>query len=141
MAPVIGQLRKTSGIEATLCVTAQHREMLDQVLGLFQLVPDYDLDIMSPGQDLSDVTATILTKLRDLFKDYKPDRILVHGDTNTCLSASLAQRPVWRIIANCPAHVPPDLAMASSSCARYLTASSMPIVNGHDMMLQSFATP
>jgi len=90
MAPVIGQLRKTSGIEATLCVTAQHREMLDQVLGLFQLVPDYDLDIMSPGQDLSDVTATILTKLRDLFKDYKPDRILVHGDTNTCLSASLA---------------------------------------------------
>ena len=90
MAPLIKQLQQTTGIEATLCVTAQHREMLDQVLSLFQLVPDYDLNIMNPSQDLSDVTATILIKLRDLFRQYKPDRIFVHGDTNTCLSTSLA---------------------------------------------------
>ncbi len=90
MAPVYFALKNTSGVEVALCVTGQHREMLDQVLELFELVPDYDLNVMSHGQDLTDVTATILSGLRDLFKQHRPNRILVHGDTNTCLSASLA---------------------------------------------------
>lgn len=90
MAPVYFALKNNPGVDVSLCVTGQHREMLDQVLELFELVPDYDLNVMSHGQDLTDVTAAILTGLRDLFGRCRPDRILVHGDTNTCLSASLA---------------------------------------------------
>lgn len=90
MAPLILALQRQSSIKVSLCSTGQHREMLARVWDLFKLTPDFDLDIMQPGQDLTDVTTSILKALRELFKGYKPDRILVHGDTNTTLSASLA---------------------------------------------------
>jgi UDP-N-acetylglucosamine 2-epimerase (non-hydrolysing) len=76
--------------ETTICVTAQHREMLDQVLGIFDIKPDIDLNIMKHGQDLSDVTSLILTGMRDLFSEYRPDLVLVHGDTTTTLAAAMA---------------------------------------------------
>lgn len=73
-----------------VCVTAQHREMLDQVLRLFEIQPDYDLDIMRPGQGLTEITCRILEGLKPVLEEFKPDVILVHGDTTTTLSASLA---------------------------------------------------
>lgn len=91
MAPVIRELQKhPQAFESRVCVTAQHRSMLDQVLSLFSLVPDYDLDIMKPGQDLFDVTASVLLRLRDVLVAEKPDLVLVHGDTTTSMAASLA---------------------------------------------------
>ena len=71
-------------------MTAQHREMLDQVLGIFEVVPDYDLDIMSPNQDLSDITSRVLLGLREILKASAPDWLFVHGDTTTTLAASLS---------------------------------------------------
>jgi len=90
MAPVVLGLQKAEGIESLVCVTAQHREMLDQVLELFEIKPDYDLNIMKPGQDLYDVTANALLGMRDVLRECKPDLVLVHGDTTTCFTASLA---------------------------------------------------
>lgn len=90
MAPLVVGLKKQSAVEVKLCVTGQHRQMLDQVLELFELTPDYDLDIMKQGQDLTDVTTAVLTGLRNLFVHYKPDRIFVHGDTNTTFSTAIA---------------------------------------------------
>jgi len=90
MAPLADLLSKDSDIEHRLCVTAQHREMLDQVLKLFDIVPDYDLDIMSHGQTLFDVTAQVLQGLAPILDEFQPDLIVVHGDTSTTLSASLA---------------------------------------------------
>jgi UDP-N-acetylglucosamine 2-epimerase (non-hydrolysing) len=90
MAPVVLGLKKQEGIESVVCVTAQHRQMLDQVLDLFGISPDYDLDLMSPGQDLFDITSKSLLGLRDVFRKDKPDLVLVHGDTTTCFSAALA---------------------------------------------------
>lgn len=91
MAPVIRELQKhPDKFECRVCVTGQHRSMLDQVLSLFSLVPDYDLDIMKPGQDLFDVTANVLLRLRDILATDKPDLVLVHGDTTTSMAASLA---------------------------------------------------
>ena len=90
MAPLVVALQQKKGAVVKLCVTGQHRQMLDQVLELFQLSPDYDLDIMKKGQDLTDVTTAVLTGLRNLFKEYKPDRVFVHGDTNTTFSTSIA---------------------------------------------------
>ncbi|OON38545.1 UDP-N-acetylglucosamine 2-epimerase [Izhakiella australiensis] len=90
MAPLVHQLAQDTDIESRLCVTAQHREMLDQVLSLFSLKPDYDLNIMRPGQDLTDITGRILDGMRDVLKDFQPDVVLVHGDTTTTLAASLA---------------------------------------------------
>lgn len=90
MAPLVLALAEHSQIEAKLCVTAQHREMLDQVLELFKIKPDYDLNIMKTGQDLYDITSKILLGLRDVIDDFQPDWILVHGDTTTTLAASLA---------------------------------------------------
>lgn len=90
MAPLAIQLSNTPGIEAKLCVTAQHREMLDQVLDLFELKPDFDLDIMKPGQDLTDVTCNILKGLKPILAEFEPDVVLVHGDTATTFAASLA---------------------------------------------------
>ncbi|TAG22786.1 MAG: UDP-N-acetylglucosamine 2-epimerase (non-hydrolyzing) [Cytophagia bacterium] len=89
MAVLVKQLQQSS-LEHKLCVTGQHRQMLDQVLALFEISPDFDLNIMQAGQDLTDVTCRILTGLRELFKTYQPDIILVHGDTTTCMAASLA---------------------------------------------------
>ena len=84
------KLQDTSGLESRLCITAQHREMLDQVLELFQLSPDYDLDIMQSRQDLTDISCNVLQGLREVLNDFRPDRLLVHGDTTTTLFASLA---------------------------------------------------
>lgn len=90
MAPLVGALKKHAGIEAKVCVTAQHREMLDQVLELFAIIPEYDLNIMKPGQSLSDLTSNILLGLEPILKEFKPHLVLVHGDTSTTLSTSLA---------------------------------------------------
>jgi len=91
MAPVVKEFEKYRDKFSTkVCVTAQHREMLDQVLSIFDIVPDYDLDIMKPNQDLYDVTSRILLKLRDIYSEVKPDAVLVHGDTTTTFAASLA---------------------------------------------------
>ncbi|WJD71547.1 UDP-N-acetylglucosamine 2-epimerase (non-hydrolyzing) [Pseudomonas asiatica] len=90
MAPLAMALAEDSRFEAKVCVTGQHREMLDQVLELFSLQPDYDLNVMRPGQDLTDVTTAILQGLKKVFCEFKPDIILVHGDTATTFAASLA---------------------------------------------------
>ncbi|WP_394210647.1 non-hydrolyzing UDP-N-acetylglucosamine 2-epimerase [Enterovibrio calviensis] len=90
MAPLVHALQRDIRFESKVCVTAQHREMLDQVLDLFEINPDYDLDIMKEGQTLNQVTARILTELKPVLQDFKPDVVLVHGDTATTFSASLA---------------------------------------------------
>ena len=90
MAMVVKNLASNTNIDAKVCVTAQHREMLDQVLNLFEIKPDYDLDIMTKQQDLYDVTSRILLGLRDILKQEQPDVVLVHGDTTTTLATSLA---------------------------------------------------
>ncbi|MCF1432178.1 MAG: UDP-N-acetylglucosamine 2-epimerase (non-hydrolyzing) [Shewanella sp.] len=90
MAPVVKAFNKHENVDARVCVTGQHREMLDQVLALFDITPDYDLDIMKPGQDLTDVTTAILDGLKPVFADFKPHRILVHGDTATSFAATLS---------------------------------------------------
>lgn len=90
MAPLVKKLKEEPGIEALLCVTAQHREMLDQVMDLFELVPDYDLNIMKQNQTISQITSNVLMGLEEVFKKEKPDIILVHGDTTTTFAASLA---------------------------------------------------
>ena len=90
MAPLALQLAADDRFDAKVCVTGQHREMLDQVLELFELKPDYDLNIMKPGQDLTDVTAGILAGLKPVLAEFMPDVVLVHGDTATTFAASLA---------------------------------------------------
>lgn len=90
MAPIVNLLKSNNQIESRVCVTAQHREMLDQVLDLFNIRPDYDLNIMRDSQTLSNITTVILTKLSDILNKFKPDYVLVHGDTTTAFAASLA---------------------------------------------------
>ena len=91
MAPLVKEFQKdTANFKTIVCVTGQHREMLDQVLKIFEITPDYDLNIMKQGQDLYDVTARVLTGMRDVFKECKPDVVLVHGDTTTSTAAALA---------------------------------------------------
>jgi len=90
LAPLVHALSQDAAFESKVCVTAQHREMLDQVLRLFEITPDYDLDIMKPGQGLTEITCRILAGLKPVLDDFKPDVVLVHGDTTTPLSASLA---------------------------------------------------
>lgn len=90
MAPVVSALQAHPTLDAQVVVTAQHRQMLDQVLEIFGIVPDADLDIMQPGQTLPDLTARIMQKLTPVFEDLKPDMVLVHGDTSTTLSTALA---------------------------------------------------
>ncbi|WP_323588662.1 non-hydrolyzing UDP-N-acetylglucosamine 2-epimerase [Aliarcobacter butzleri] len=90
MAPLVKSFEKERTIESKVCVTGQHREMLDQVLEIFDIEPDFDLNIMKDGQDLYDITSRVLIGLRDVFCEFKPDIVLVHGDTTTCISASLA---------------------------------------------------
>ncbi|MDM5088199.1 UDP-N-acetylglucosamine 2-epimerase (non-hydrolyzing) [Aeromonas bestiarum] len=90
MAPIVKAFQANRKIDVRVCVTGQHREMLDQVLNLFEIEPEYDLNIMKPGQDLTDVTTAILQGLRPVFAEFKPDRILVHGDTATSFAATLA---------------------------------------------------
>lgn len=91
MAPVVKELQKHPDLfEIKVCVTAQHRQMLDQVLDLFDIRPDYDLDIMKPGQSLTDVTCNVLQGLAPVLEEFQPDVMLVHGDTTTTMAASLA---------------------------------------------------
>lgn len=90
MAPVYEALKATPGFDVRVAVTAQHREMLDQVLRLFGIAPDYDLNVMKPGQGLTEITAAVLAGLKPVLENYAPDLLLVHGDTTTTLSASLA---------------------------------------------------
>jgi UDP-N-acetylglucosamine 2-epimerase (non-hydrolysing) len=90
MAPLVHKLASDDRFEAKVCVTAQHREMLDQVLELFEIQPDYDLNLMKPGQDLTDITCGILHGLKPILAEFKPDYVLVHGDTATTFSTTLA---------------------------------------------------
>lgn len=109
MAPLVKELQKQKErIETVVCVTGQHREMLDQVLVIFDIKPDYDLNIMKRGQDLYDVTARVLTGMREVLKEIKPDIVLVHGDTTTSTAAALAafyqQIPVGHVEAGLRTH-------------------------------------
>lgn len=90
MAPLVKAFEKDNSIISKVCVTAQHREMLDQVLEMFDITPDYDLNIMKPGQDLFDVTSNVLLGMKKVLNDFNPDVVLVHGDTTTTSSTSLA---------------------------------------------------
>lgn len=91
MAPLVKEFQKhPAGFETIVCTTGQHREMLDQVLSLFDIVPHHDLNIMQPGQDLYDITARVLVGLRDVLKEVRPDMVFVHGDTTTSMAAALA---------------------------------------------------
>lgn len=90
MAPLVKAFENETSIESRICVTAQHREMLDQVLELFDIKPDYDLNLMKPGQDLYDITSNVLLGLKNVLCDFKPDIVLVHGDTTTTSAASLS---------------------------------------------------
>ena len=109
MAPLVKEFQKhPREIETIVCVTGQHREMLDQVLHIFDIQPDYDLNIMKQGQDLYDVTARVLTGMRDVLKESRPDLVLVHGDTTTSTASALAafyqQIPVGHIEAGLRTH-------------------------------------
>lgn len=90
MAPLVTELASRDALESRVCVTAQHRQMLDQVLAAFDIRPDHDLNLMRAGQDLTDVTCNVLTGLRQVLREWRPDAVLVHGDTTTTLAASLA---------------------------------------------------
>ena len=90
MAPVVKELESRDGISSIVCVTAQHRNMLDQVLEIFKIKPDYDLNIMKPGQTLSYITAAVLEGIEEVMEKEKPDLVLVHGDTTTAMAAALA---------------------------------------------------
>ena len=109
MAPLVKEFQKyPQKIETIVCVTGQHREMLDQVLQIFEICPDYDLNIMRQGQDLYDVTARVLTGMRDVLEEVKPDVVLVHGDTTTSTASALAafyqQIPVGHVEAGLRTH-------------------------------------
>ena len=109
MAPLVKELQKhPESFETVVCVTGQHRQMLDQVLQLFDITPDYDLNIMKQGQDLYDVTSRVLLGMRDVLKDVKPDVVLVHGDTTTSTAAALGafyqQIPVGHVEAGLRTH-------------------------------------
>jgi len=90
MCPLVNELKCRKGIETVVCVTGQHRQMLDQVLTAFDVVPDFDLSIMKPGQTLFDITANILTSIKSVLEEAKPDVVLVHGDTSTTFVTALA---------------------------------------------------
>ena len=90
MAPLVKELARREEFDSLVCVTAQHRQMLDQVLDAFSITPDYDLDIMKPGQTLSDITARVLKGLEEIIQKERPDMVLVHGDTTTTFAGALA---------------------------------------------------
>ena len=109
MAPLVKEFQKNhEHFQTIVCVTGQHRQMLDQVLELFEITPDYDLDIMKTGQDLYDVTSRVLVGMRDVLKEAQPDVVLVHGDTTTSTAAALAafyqQIPVGHVEAGLRTH-------------------------------------
>ena len=90
MAPLVKAFKNKNNFDTRVCVTAQHRQMLDQVLEIFEIVPEYDLNIMKAGQDLYDITANVLIGMKSILVDFNPDIVLVHGDTTTTLASSLA---------------------------------------------------
>jgi len=90
MAPLVKVLQAQPAFDVKVCVTAQHRHMLDQVLNLFEIQPDFDLNLMKPGQDLYDITSGVLLGLKSVLNQWRPDAVLVHGDTSTTFAASLA---------------------------------------------------
>ena len=90
MAPLVKEFKNNTNFETKVCVTAQHREMLDQVLEFFDITPDYDMNLMKPGQNLYSLTATIITELKPILEDFKPDYVYVHGDTTTTMASSIA---------------------------------------------------
>lgn len=109
MCPLVKELQKhPADFRTVVCVTGQHREMLDQVLDIFEVAPDYDLNIMKQGQDLYDVTSRVLLGMREVLKESKPDIVLVHGDTTTSTAAALAsfyqQIPVGHVEAGLRTH-------------------------------------
>ena len=109
MAPLVKELEKNADdFKTIVCVTGQHRQMLDQVLQLFEITPDYDLNIMQQGQDLYDVTSRVLLGMRDVLREVQPDIVLVHGDTTTSTAAALAafyqQIPVGHVEAGLRTH-------------------------------------
>lgn len=90
MCPLIIELKKRKNIETIVCVTGQHRQMLDQVLSTFNVIPDYDLSVMLPGQTLFEITVNILTRIKDVLENVRPNVCLVHGDTSTTFATALA---------------------------------------------------
>lgn len=108
MAPVVKELESRSGIESVVCVTAQHRDMLDQVLEIFQIKPDYDLDIMKPNQTLSHITSAVINGVEEVLIKEKPNLVLVHGDTTTAFASAIAafyqQIPVGHVEAGLRTH-------------------------------------
>ena len=102
MCPLVNELKKRQSIETIVCVTGQHRQMLDQVLEAFSVVPDYDLSIMKDKQTLFDVTVNILERIKTVLEEVKPDVVLVHGDTSTTFVTALAcfylQIPVGHVL-------------------------------------------
>ena len=109
MCPLVKEFQKrTDEFDAIVCVTGQHREMLDQVLKIFEVTPDYDLNIMKQGQDLTDITTRVLIGMRNIFKEMRPDVVLVHGDTTTSTAAAMAafyaQIPVGHVEAGLRTH-------------------------------------
>ena len=108
MCPLVNELKKREGIKTVVCVTGQHREMLDQVLDAFSVVPDYDLSIMLPKQTLFDITTNILNKIKEVLEEVSPDVVLVHGDTSTTFVTALAcfylQIPIGHVEAGLRTH-------------------------------------
>ena len=109
ICPLVKEFQKrTDEFDAIVCVTGQHREMLDQVLKIFEVTPDYDLNIMKQGQDLTDITTRVLIGMRNIFKEMRPDVVLVHGDTTTSTAAAMAafyaQIPVGHVEAGLRTH-------------------------------------
>jgi len=93
MAPLVTEFKKyPSQFETKVCVTAQHREMLDQVLDFFEITPDFDLDLMKPNQNLYTLTATIIVELKTILESFNPDYVFVHGDTSTTMATSIAKQ-------------------------------------------------
>ena len=90
MAPLVKAFQNNKTFETKVCITAQHREMLDQVLNFFEIIPDYDLNLMKPNQNLYSLTADIITNLKPILEEFKPDYVYVHGDTTTTMAASIA---------------------------------------------------
>src|SRR5712692_10421213 len=90
MAPVLNALVAVEDVETRVCVTGQHRQMLDQVLALFQITPNYDLRVMRAGQDLTHITSAVMAGIADILREFPADRVLVHGDTTTALAATLS---------------------------------------------------
>lgn len=142
MLPLVKEIARRPSLEGIVCVTGQHREMLDQVLEAFEVVPDYDLNLMMPGQTLTDITANVLHGMQPVLQQAKPDLVLVHGDTTTSFAGALAafyqQLPVGHVEAglrtyDCYSPFPEEMNRTLTGCIARLhfapTHSTPPILN------------